>query len=91
MDQASASDFYRLVATDARIALQCLSYALPFVLVGWLISRLKPRTKSLVSELGREEETGSWDRERRRRYGRHQHRHGRHHRRPAEPTLPHSA
>ncbi|HEY5912677.1 MAG TPA: hypothetical protein VJA21_18910 [Verrucomicrobiae bacterium] len=71
---------WQFLVVEAHLLLTFVILVLPIAVGTWLVSTLNPFPKSLGSELGREGETRSWDRERRRRFGRHQHRHGHHHR-----------
>jgi predicted amidophosphoribosyltransferase len=77
-----AGEIGRFLYLDFQILLACFGFILPVVLSYWLYRRFRFDPDNFVKELGREQEKG-WDRERRRRYGRHQHKHGRHHNREA--------
>lgn len=80
MDGADSSTTLEVAQLALRIFFESVGPALPLLTFGWLIMRLNRPISSRAAELGREDEIESWDRERRRRYGRHQHKHGRHHR-----------
>ena len=79
-----ALEIGRFLYLDFRILLPCFGLILFVVFSYWLYRRLRLSPGDFVKELGREKDK-RWDRDRRRRYGRHHHKHGLHHCKQGQP------